>query len=213
MNKDANKGQAPTHLQRAGDGKKGEREREREGGKRGGEERWGREREREISRERPIKGQAPTYIQKEQEQGRQTKTRANKKRENQNEQTREREDTRENRAQERRRERKNERERDTHPARKGGAERKPPTRERGRDSDRRSNRHRNRTRQTGTDLADSLIRTKQTTLGPFLERSNGGRSPEFLIRLEFPINLIKLVPCGTSLPGVIMEAQAMAMLL
>ena len=156
-----------------------------------------REGKREISRERPIKGQAPTYIQKEQEQGRQTKTRANKKRENQNEQTREREDTRENRAQETRRERNNERERDTHPARKGGAERKPPTRERGRDSDRRSNRHRNRTRQTsttGTDLADSLIRTKQTTLGPILERSNRGRSPEFLIRLKVLIKQIKLVP-------------------
>ena len=48
--------------------------------------------------------------------------------------------------------------------------------------------------QTGTDLTDSLIRTKQTPLGPFLERSKGGRSLEFLIRLEFRIKLIKLVP-------------------
>ena len=41
MNKDANKGQAPTHLQRAGDGKKGEgeRERERERGEERGKER------------------------------------------------------------------------------------------------------------------------------------------------------------------------------
>ena len=46
------------------------------------------------------------------------------------------------------------------------------------------NRRRKRTRQTSTDPTDSSIRTKQTPLGPFLERGNGWRSFEFLIRLE-----------------------------
>ena len=60
-----------------------------------------------------------------------------------------------------------------------------------------NDRSRHRTTQTGTtgtDLTDSLIWTKQAPLGSFLERSKGGRSPEFLIRLEFRIKLIKLVP-------------------
>ena len=39
--------------------------------------------------------------------------------------------------------------------------------------------------------------------GPFLERGDGGRSPEFLIRLEFLIKLTKLVSYLELAPRVI----------
>ena len=88
---------------------------------------------------------------------------------------------------------------ETHPDGKGqheqGKQRRNTTHQKRRgDSDGGSNRGRDRTGQTGTDHTDRPILTKQAPFGPFLERSDGGRSLEFLIRLEFRIKLIKLVP-------------------
>ena len=122
MNKDANKGQAPTHLQRAGDGKKGEGERERE---RGGEERG---KERDFER-KTNKGASPNVYTERTRTGETNKDRSKQKTrkpERANERTRghEREQSTGEKTQ------KKERERTRHPPGKKGRGRKKTTHQR-----------------------------------------------------------------------------------